>query len=106
VSIRGRHPRYSSDSASEREAMAYLTRNLQPGDNGYALKGMTVGGMLQSNAKADRDALSRSMAHYPQYGPPDPKWNSVKPNFEGVAMNEDPDAHDRVKDRRLAGEIP
>ena len=51
-------------------------------------------------------ALSRSMAHHPPYGPPDPKWNKVKPNFEGIAMNEDPDAHDRERDRRLAGEIP
>ena len=51
-------------------------------------------------------ALSRSMAHHPLQGPPDPKWNKVKPNFEGVAMNDDPDAYDRERDRRLAGEIP
>jgi len=49
------------------------------------------------------DALSRSMASYPEYGPPDPKWNKVKPNFEGIAMNEDPDAYDRERDRRRGG---
>jgi hypothetical protein len=38
-------------------------------------------------------------------GPPDPKWNR-RPNFEGIGMDEDPDAYDREKDRRLTGEIP
>ena len=46
------------------------------------------------------------MAHYPMHGPADPKWDKVGPNFEGMGMNEDPDAHDREKDRRLTGEIP
>lgn len=48
------------------------------------------------------EALQRSMAHHPQQGPPDPKWN-VKPNFEGIAMDEDPDAYDRERDRRRTG---
>ncbi len=52
------------------------------------------------------EALARSMAHHPMAGPPDPKWNTAKPNFEVIAMNDDPDAYDAARDRRLAGEIP
>lgn len=55
---------------------------------------------------AQRQKLDRSMAHYPMHGPPDPKWNNVQLNFEGVGMNDDPDAYDRERDRRLTGEIP
>lgn len=45
-------------------------------------------------------AAARAIAHHPLQGPPDPKWNAVKPNFEGIAMNDDPDAYDRERDRR------
>ena len=32
-------------------AREWMTRGLQPGDAGYALKGMTVGGMLESKRR-------------------------------------------------------
>jgi len=51
------------------------------------------------------DAAARAIAHHPMQGPPDPKWNR-RPNFEGIGEDEDPDAYDREKDRRLTGEIP
>jgi hypothetical protein len=67
---------------------------------------VTIRGRLPRYSGPEFEALARSMAHHAFVGPSDPKWNKVKPNFEGVAMNEDPDAHDREKDRRLTGEIP
>jgi hypothetical protein len=73
VTIRGRHPRYGDD-----EVRAKLTRDLQPGDAGSALP--SIGGLLRS----------MDTSH-------------LRPNFEGIGMDEDPDAYDRMKDRRLGG---
>lgn len=78
MTIRGRHPRYGDD------VRARLTEDLQPGDAGYALKSWTVGEVV----KAMRGA---------------PDTSHLRPNFEGIGMDEDPDAYDRMKDRRLGG---
>jgi hypothetical protein len=64
---------------------------------------MTIRGRHPRYSGPEFEKLARSMAHYPAYGPPDPKWDKVIPNFEGVAMNEDPDAYDRERDRRRTG---
>jgi hypothetical protein len=66
---------------------------------------VTIRGRHPRYSGPEFEALQRSMAHYPAYGPPDPKWNKVKPNFEGVPGTRD-EPHDAYKDRRLTGEIP
>lgn len=33
--------------------------------------------------------------------PPGPDTSHLRPNFEGIGMDEDPDAYDRERDRRL-----